>query len=89
MAQLQLTAVDGMTQVWFVDEYGRLTGGAVAVNEAMKFIWWARPFAWLYPLPGVRQLEDRIYRWVANNRYRMPGSTPSCQLPVVGDEEMG
>ena len=81
MAQLQLTAVDGMTQVWFVDENGRLSGGAEAVNEAMKFIWWARPFTWLYPLPGIRQLEEWAYRWVAKNRYRLPGSTTSCQLP--------
>ncbi len=81
MAQLQLTAEDGMEQVWFVDGNGRLTGGAAAVNQAMAFIWWARPFTWFYPLPGIQQLEDKLYRWVANNRYRMPGSTPSCQLP--------
>ncbi|MCL4263989.1 MAG: DUF393 domain-containing protein [Anaerolineae bacterium] len=80
MAALGLTAVDGMTQVWFVSADGRLSGGAAAVNEALRHVWWARPFTWLYPLPGIKQLEERIYRWVAANRYRLPGSSAQCRL---------
>jgi predicted DCC family thiol-disulfide oxidoreductase YuxK len=25
-------------------------------------------------------LQDSIYRWVADNRYRMPGSTAACEI---------
>jgi predicted DCC family thiol-disulfide oxidoreductase YuxK len=80
LAALGLTAVDGMTQVWFAHPDGRLTGGAAAVNDALRTVWWARPFAWLYRLPGIKQLEDALYRWVAKNRYRLPGSSAQCRL---------
>ncbi|MFZ0547061.1 MAG: DUF393 domain-containing protein [Candidatus Promineifilaceae bacterium] len=81
MAEYGLTAEDGMTQVWYINN-DIVSGGASAVNDAMRLVWWARPFTYLYHLPGIRQLEDRVYRWVANNRYRMPGSTASCNVTV-------
>ena len=77
-----LTAEDGMTQVWFVDENQQVTGGAEATNMMLRYIWWARPLAYLYYIPGIRQLQDRLYRWVANNRYMMPGSTDACAIPA-------
>jgi predicted DCC family thiol-disulfide oxidoreductase YuxK len=78
MQELGLTDADGMEQVWFVDENGRLTGGAAAVNAVLGGIWWARPFSWLSRLPLARQLEDKVYRWVADNRTRLSGGTPQC-----------
>lgn len=80
MSELSLTSQDGMTQVWFAGRDGRLTGGAAAVNEALKYVWWAWPFAYLYQVPGVKQIQDWVYRWVANNRYRLPGSTAHCSI---------
>ena len=80
LAALNLTAADGMTQVWFVQSNGHLSGGAAAVNEAMANVWWARPFTYLYRLPGIKQLQDRVYRWVADNRYRLPGSPDLCAV---------
>jgi predicted DCC family thiol-disulfide oxidoreductase YuxK len=79
MADYGLTAEDGMTQVWYING-NTLSGGAAAANDVMRLIWWARPFTYLYRLPGMCQLQDRVYRWVANNRHRMPGSTPSCTV---------
>ena len=29
-------------------------------------------------LPGISWMAAKIYRLVANNRYRLPGSTPAC-----------
>lgn len=78
MQELGLTNADGMDQAWFVDENGRLTGGAAAVNAVLSSIWWARPFTWLVRLPFIRQIENKVYRWVADNRTRLPGSTPQC-----------
>lgn len=75
-----------MTQVWFVSTKGRLYGGAAAINQALKLVWWARPLTLLYRLPGIRQLEDRVYRWVAQNRYRLPGSTATCAIDSTRED---
>lgn len=69
-----------MAKAWFVDGNGDLSGGAEAVNKAMRHCGWAKPFTFLYQLPGMRQLEDWVYQWVADNRYHLPGSTPSCKI---------
>lgn len=74
-----LTPADGQAQVWFVARNGRLFGGAEAINRALRLVWWAKPFTYLYPLPGIRQLQNYIYRWVAANRHRLPGATTTCQ----------
>jgi predicted DCC family thiol-disulfide oxidoreductase YuxK len=88
MAALGLTAVDGMAQVWFAAADGRLCGGAAAVNGAMRYCWWLRPFTWLYPLPGIRQIEERVYRWVADNRYMLPGGTAVCAINSPKDQRL-
>lgn len=83
LAQLGLSAEDAMTQLWYASPNGLLSGGAAAVNAALHWVWWLRPLTWLYRLPGLARLEEWVYRWVAANRYRLPGSTPSCDVPPV------
>ena len=80
LADLGLTEEDGRRQAWFVDANGRLHGGAAAINAAMSAVRWARPFTFLYRLPGSRQLQDWLYRQVAANRHRLPGGNPTCAL---------
>lgn len=87
MAELGLTAVDGLSKAWFVDQHGRLTGGAEAINQALRTVWWAKPFTYLYYVPGIRQLQDRAYQWIADNRHRLPGSTEACAVPPPKDKE--
>ena len=79
MGEYGLTAEDGMTQVWYIDQ-DEVSGGAKAVNKAMRQAWWARPFTYLYDLPGISHIQNWVYRWVANNRYRMPGGTATCGI---------
>ncbi|MCB0037254.1 MAG: DUF393 domain-containing protein [Anaerolineales bacterium] len=86
MAELGLTAEDGMSKAWFVDAQGNLTGGAEAVNQAMRYAWWVKPFTYLYYLPIMRPLQDRLYQWIADNRYKMPGSTAACAVPKRSEE---
>ena len=31
-------------------------------------------------VPGVRHLAGIVYRWISNNRHRMPGGTPQCAM---------
>jgi predicted DCC family thiol-disulfide oxidoreductase YuxK len=81
LAAAGLTAEDDMYQVWTLTPDGRVLGGTTAVNAALALILWARPLTWLYRLPGMRPLEDKLYRWVADNRYRMPGGSAACAVP--------
>lgn len=82
--ELGLTIDDLMAEVQYVSADGKVTGGAEAMNLAARKIWWLRPASYLYEVPGITQLEDAIYKWVAANRHRMPGGTPSCRM---GDRE--
>ena len=87
LKNLGLTTEDVMTQVWFVSENGRLYGAAEAVNRSLWSVWWLRPLTRLYYLPGLRQLEEWIYRWVARNRHRLPGGAATCALPNPKTED--
>jgi predicted DCC family thiol-disulfide oxidoreductase YuxK len=44
---------------------------AAALEELLKVLPKGRLFAWLFKIPFMRPLADRLYRWVARNRYRM------------------
>lgn len=81
LPDIGLTVEDGMRQVWFVEANGKITGGAEAANQILRYVWWAWPVSYLYYVPGIRQLEDRLYHWVAANRTRLPGGTPACEIP--------
>jgi len=74
-----LTAEETEREAWLITPQGEVLGGAAAVNGALKYAWWARPLTWLYAVPGLRQMEDAVYRWVARNRHRFPGVTPACE----------
>jgi predicted DCC family thiol-disulfide oxidoreductase YuxK len=63
----------------WLDSSGAVYSGAEAMNAALSAAIGTRfPLA-LYRIPGIRHVQDAIYRWVAANRYRFPGTTPYCQ----------
>lgn len=71
--------VDTMVEAaWWRDSSGAVYRGAEAVNAALGVGLGSRIPLRLYRFPGVRQLQDAIYRWVATHRYRFPGTTPHC-----------
>ena len=37
----------------------------------------------LHRVPGIKFLQERVYRWVAAHRYRFPGTTPHCESHPV------
>lgn len=72
---------------WFVDEKGNKHRGAAAINAALNALGGIyRAASWVYRVPGLKQIEDRVYDWVARNRYRMPGSTAACEIPAQGQK---
>lgn len=68
---------------WYVDNQGNRHRGAAAVNAALAALGGIyRLLSRLYRVPGLRQLEDAVYAWVARNRHRLPGSTDACERPA-------
>jgi predicted DCC family thiol-disulfide oxidoreductase YuxK len=50
---------------------GKTWQAAAAIEELLKVMPRGRLIAWLFKIPFVRSLADRVYRWFARNRYRM------------------
>lgn len=74
-----LTEQQCQEAAWFVDDRGRAHRGAAAMNEALRRLGGVfRVASWLYRVPGLRQVEDIAYAWVARNRWRMPGAAAAC-----------
>jgi predicted DCC family thiol-disulfide oxidoreductase YuxK len=82
LTRVSLTAEQTTEAAWFVDARGRQYRGAAAIAAA--FAQMGVPFstlAFFYRVPGIKQLADFFYAWVAKNRYRLPGSTAACAVP--------
>lgn len=57
---------------------GETWQGAAAVEQLLNVLPRGRWISWVFRIPYVRALADRVYRWVARNRYRL-GCGDHCQ----------
>lgn len=57
---------------------GETWQGSVAIEQLLKVLPRGRWIAWIFRIPYVRALADKVYRWVARNRYRL-GCGEHCQ----------
>jgi len=78
---LGLTEAECTEAVQWVPISGDHTSGAAAVADVLR----ASPAPWpvagtAMAAPLVRLLADRVYKLIAKNRYRLPGSTPACKV---------
>jgi predicted DCC family thiol-disulfide oxidoreductase YuxK len=48
---------------------GNVYGGAAAIMEIARRIWWAWPMWAFSRLPGVLMAMDAVYRWFARRRH--------------------
>lgn len=82
LAALRITEARARHEVLLVDPTGHVSGGADAVAQVLKHcrVPWSLMGSAM-SAPGVRFAAERGYRWVADNRHRLPGATPACQLP--------
>ncbi|MGW6375635.1 thiol-disulfide oxidoreductase DCC family protein [Rhodococcus sp. NPDC055112] len=69
-----------LEQAWAVDSRGDRYAGAGAINAALSGVLGTRIPLFVYRIWGIRQLQDRLYRWVAANRHRLPGKGGSCAV---------
>ena len=81
-----LTEQQVLENAWFLGADGQLYRGAHAISEALAVMQPVLRLArWLYAIPCLRRFADWAYRWVADNRYRLPGSTAACAVPPRQD----
>jgi predicted DCC family thiol-disulfide oxidoreductase YuxK len=85
LATLRLTEAACREAVQYRDSSGRWHSASRAIAAMLRdaqFPW--SGFGRLAKVPGVDWLAERCYRWVAANRYRLPGGTPACQVQPGG-----
>ena len=56
---------------------GQTWQGAAAIEQLLGVLPRGRWIAWMYKVPLVRTIADRLYRWFARNRYRF-GCSDHC-----------
>lgn len=79
-ASFGLTTADCQESLKFVAETKKVSSAQNAVSEMLR----TAQFPWrlagaLLSLPIVNQLAGLIYRTIARNRHRLPGSAISCE----------
>ena len=67
-----------MDSIWWLDDDGTVHSAAHAANAAVSAAIGTRIPLVVYRAPGIRQLEEAAYRWVAGHRKYFPGTTPHC-----------
>lgn len=77
--RLGIAPSDLLESTRWLDSSGAVYSGAEAANAAMSAALGTKFPLVLYRIPGIRFIEDAIYRWVAAHRYRFPGTTPYCE----------
>ena len=63
-----------LREMRLVTRGGRTFGGADAVAELARRVWWAWPTWLLYQVPGLPTICRAAYRWVARNRHCAGGA---------------
>lgn len=67
----------------WLDDSGQVYESAEAMNAAVAAALGSELPLRIYRLPGIRALEEAVYRYVASHRYRFPGTTPFCESHPV------
>ncbi len=70
---------ESLTEMKLLATDGRILGGADAIVQITRMIWWTWPFYALAQLPGMKLLLRMLYRRIARNRYCFAGH---CPLPA-------
>jgi predicted DCC family thiol-disulfide oxidoreductase YuxK len=67
-----------MAEMWFLPASGSPVSGVSAWIGLMRYVWWLKPLAVAFGLPGINRLIQAAYGWIARNRYCFAGR---CTLP--------
>ena len=90
LAELGVTEREAMDAVRWVEADGAVRSGHEAIAAVLATARWPwRTIGRALLLPGISPLAARLYRVVADNRYRLPGSTPACERAPGGGRSSG
>lgn len=86
MNRAGLTSDDCMRNAYLLCDRGEDIAthrGAGAINAALRLLPGARNAAWrlagrTYLIPGIKQVQDVMYRWIARNRNRFSSGSVVC-----------
>ena len=76
-----LTLEQCETALQYVAIDGKISAGHEAYRQMLKGLgggW--KVLGMLMRTPGYYAIANTVYRWVAKNRHRMPGGTPTCSI---------
>ncbi|HYO19946.1 MAG TPA: DCC1-like thiol-disulfide oxidoreductase family protein [Dermatophilaceae bacterium] len=85
VAALGLTTAQCREAAQWVGKDGQVSTGHLAIAAALRsghLVW--RPLGALIIAPGFSWLAGRLYAWVADHRYALPGGTPACRTDDPG-----
>ena len=77
-ASVGLTVEECEAAAWAVSPGDRRYRGAGAINASLAVATGIALPLLLYDLPGIRQLEDLAYEFIAAIRGKLPGDKPYC-----------
>lgn len=72
-----LAGMSHLEAMFFLDDRGKIWKGTEAAREILRYLPLGSPLAWLFYVPGVPFLADRLYVWIARNRYLWFGHAKS------------
>jgi predicted DCC family thiol-disulfide oxidoreductase YuxK len=84
LGELGVTEEQAAEAVQWVEVDGTVRSGHEAIAATLDSagrIW--KTIGRVILLPGISWLAAKAYRLVADNRYRLPGSTPACRRPSI------
>jgi predicted DCC family thiol-disulfide oxidoreductase YuxK len=82
LASVGLSEADVTTAAYWIEPDGRRRRGSEAVAAALVAAGGAwRPLGVLLGVPPLSWLARAVYRLIADNRHRLPGSTEACRVP--------
>lgn len=82
LADFGLSEADVSTAAYWVDAAGHPWRGSQGIARALVAM--GQPWAlagWAMMVPPISWLARGVYRLIADNRHRLPGSTDACRLP--------
>ena len=77
--RLGITPTSLLDSIRWLDASGAVYSGAEAANAAFSAAVGTRIPLAIYRIPGIRFIEEAVYRWIAAHRYRFPGTTLYCE----------
>jgi predicted DCC family thiol-disulfide oxidoreductase YuxK len=80
LAQYGTTTAECDKAIHFIAADGKIS----VAHEAVRQLFLVSGMPWkllgyLMRTPGIYQISGIVYRWVATNRHKLPGGTPTCK----------